>query len=71
MIFFGSVIEWAKINEKLIDVAFERGKSKGLSAMDALHIASAEQLNAQEFFTLEGKSKPFFNVQTHVSVIPI
>jgi predicted nucleic acid-binding protein len=61
---FSSIEHWAQVNEGLIASALDIGNIAGLSAMDALHVASARQLGVEEIVTSERTDKPLHRVQT-------
>ena len=61
--FFNSVALWAKINQKLAHDAFQLAKNYGMGAMDALHVAAAIELDADELITTEGKTKPMHRIR--------
>ena len=61
--FFESVVEWATDLTAVTQDAMIEACEHGLSAMDSLHIASAIQLNADEFITSEKSSKPIFRTK--------
>jgi predicted nucleic acid-binding protein len=52
-----------KMDASLYSKAFVLARRSGLAAADALNIASAIRLNADEFVTLEKPSKPMFRVR--------
>jgi len=60
--FFQSVSAWAAINEPLAEEAFSQARSSDLHAMDALHIAAALSVGAEEFITSERTEKPINKV---------
>jgi predicted nucleic acid-binding protein len=47
--FFSAVTYWADDLEKIIDNSFKIASEYGLAAMDALHIAAAISVEAEEF----------------------
>jgi predicted nucleic acid-binding protein len=49
-------------NENIISLAKVFGKKYGLSALDALHVASAIEGQADEMITFEKISKPMFRI---------
>lgn len=59
--FFKAVKVWATINEQLIEDALAEAIKLGLSAMDALHIVSAVNTDADELVTREKKTRNMFN----------
>lgn len=68
--FFASCKFWANDLEKIVELAEEIAKKYGLNALDALHIASAISVNADEFITTEKTTKPLHKV-TEITVISI
>ncbi len=51
------------LDEQLGDDAQALAEKYGLAAVDALHIAAALRLGAQEFYTSEKPGKPMFRVK--------
>ena len=68
--FFDAVTHWAKAEESVIADAFQEACQLGLSAIDALHVAAALSVNAEELITTEKLSKPIHRV-TKLKVISI
>ena len=60
--FFQSVSAWAPIGEPLAKEAFLQARNSDLHAMDALHIAAALSVGAEEFITSERSEKPINKV---------
>ena len=60
--FFQSVTRWAPVGEPLLDEALDIAAQAGLSALDALHIAAAVAVGADELITAEKPSKPIHRV---------
>lgn len=60
--FFNSVTDWVTDLEKLTQLAYELAYTYGLSGLDALNIAAAISLNADEFITSEKPTKPMYRV---------
>lgn len=60
--FFREVKHWAKINEALLTIALQQACSFGLDAVDALHVASALSVPADELITTERGTKPICRV---------
>ncbi|MBD2214706.1 PIN domain-containing protein [Nostoc linckia FACHB-104] len=69
-LFFSAVTYWANDIEKVIQDAYNIACQYGLAAMDALHIAAALSVGAEEFMTTEKKTKPMFRVSS-IKVISI
>ncbi|NJL83860.1 MAG: type II toxin-antitoxin system VapC family toxin [Chloroflexaceae bacterium] len=68
--FFAAVSDWAMDIESVTKNAYQLACTYGLAAVDALHIASALLLKADEFITTEKPTKPMFRV-TEIPVISI
>ncbi|MEW5957077.1 MAG: type II toxin-antitoxin system VapC family toxin [Chloroflexota bacterium] len=56
-LFFNSVKHWAQISETLIEDAYREASRTGLAAVDALHVAAAASVKADEFVTTEKPAK--------------
>jgi predicted nucleic acid-binding protein len=65
--FFQSVSAWATIVEPLVTEAFSQAQASDLHAMDALHVAAALSMGAEEFVTSERAEKPI-NKVTSIAV---
>lgn len=61
--FFANVSEWATDCDHLVNEALTVGNRYGLGAMDALHIAAALEMGADEFITSERTTSPLMRVQ--------
>jgi hypothetical protein len=61
-LFFSAVTHWADDIEIIIQDAERIACQYGLAAMDALHIAAALSIGAEEFATTERPTKPMFRV---------
>ncbi|MBD2254458.1 type II toxin-antitoxin system VapC family toxin [Nostoc parmelioides] len=68
--FFSGVTYWANDLDKIVQDAYQIASQYGLAAMDALHIAAALSVGAEEFVTTEKKTKPMFRVSS-IKVISI
>jgi predicted nucleic acid-binding protein len=68
--FFSAVIYWNNDVEKVIQYAYNIACQYGLAAMDALHVAAALSVGAEEFVTTEKKTKPMFRVSS-INVVSI
>lgn len=68
--FFSAVTYWDNDIEKVIQDAYHIACQYGLAAMDALHIAAALSIGAEEFVTTEKKTKPMFRVSS-INVVSI
>lgn len=66
--YFRSVAEWAEPLSAVVLQAEEEARRFGLSALDALHVASAVLLDADELITTESLGKPIHRV-TSVRVV--
>lgn len=51
--FFGEVARWSPVSAELVERAFNQAVQFGLSALDALHVASALESEADEIVTGE------------------
>lgn len=69
-LFFSAVTYWTNNIEKVIQDAYNIACQYGLAAMDALHIAAALSVGAEEFMTTEKKTKPMFRISS-IKVISI
>lgn len=68
--FFASCNIWANNLGTIVPLAEELASKYGLNALDALQIASAISVNANEFITTEKTTKPLHRV-TEIQVISI
>jgi len=68
--FFAGCTIWANELEKIVEFAQELASNFGINAMDALHVAAAISVNADELITTEKSSKPMHRV-TQIKVISI
>ena len=70
--FFSLVDYWANDEEKVKQIAYEQASKFGLSAMDALHIAAAISVNADELITTEKLNKPIHRTKSinMISIYP-
>lgn len=62
--YFASAVMSAPITPNLVQLALTRASAFGLSAVDALHIAAAETLQANEIVTSERPTSPLLRVTT-------
>lgn len=60
--FFSTVQYWAPPSETLVRLALEVATRVGLSCLDALHVAAAIEVGADELITTEKLSKPIHRV---------
>ena len=65
--FFETVEHWARPDDSLVEHAFDAAVAFGLSSIDALHVAAAAALGADELVTTERPGKPLHRV-TSVAV---
>lgn len=68
--FFERVLRWAGPLDRIVASALDEAKGVGLSAMDALHVASAAATGASDLVTTEKAGKPIHRVRS-VSVSTI
>lgn len=68
--FFSSVTVWATDLENILKNGDRIARTYGLAAMDAMHIAAALSVYAEEFITTEKLTKPMHRV-TELVVISI
>ena len=68
--FFSAVKYWASDLEKVIEDGYTISCQYGLAAMDALHLAAAISVGAEEFITTEKPTKPMYRV-TDIKVISL
>jgi predicted nucleic acid-binding protein len=61
--YFEAVAVWAKDPAGIIQNALKLAVRYGLQAMDALHVAAAIAAGADEFITLEKRTKPVHRVR--------
>ena len=62
--YFGSVSHWTHDPVPVVTRARHEAARYGLSAMDAIHIAAASVLGAEEFVTTEKPSRPMHRTMT-------
>jgi hypothetical protein len=60
---FKNVKRWARADEKLVKQALDIGAQYGLNALDALHVAAAVSVKAEELATTEKPDKPIHRVK--------
>jgi len=68
--FFAAVRHWAKTLTRIVEKARQHANTHGLGAMDALHVAAAISVGADELVTTEKPEKPIHRV-TEVKVISL
>lgn len=62
--FFEVVQQWAEPGPGLVDQAFSEAARGNLAAQDALHVAAAAAVGAEELITTEKVGKPIFGVRS-------
>lgn len=68
--FFSAVIHWATDLYQIIQDAYQIARTYGLAAMDALHVAAALQIKADELIATEKSTKPMHRV-TEIQIISL
>lgn len=68
--FFNSVTLWANNLEQIVQMSDRIASTYGLAAMDALHIAAALSVDAEELVTTEKTTKPMHRV-TEIKIVSI
>ena len=68
--FFASCAIWANDLDTIVNLAEELAAKYGLNALDALQVAAAISVNADEFITTEKTTKPLHRV-TDISIISL
>jgi predicted nucleic acid-binding protein len=68
--FFAAVRRWVKTLPRIVEKAQQHANMHGLGAMDALHVAAAISVGADELVTTEKPEKPIHRV-TEVKVISL
>jgi predicted nucleic acid-binding protein len=69
--YFARVVAWANPSEELLRLAEDEAARSGLNALDALHVASAVMLAADQLVTTEGLRKPIHRATSvRVTAIP-
>jgi predicted nucleic acid-binding protein len=61
--YFGRVTVWCEASEELLHAALAEAGKVPLSAVDAIHVAAARKLGADEFVTGEKPGKPLHQVK--------
>ncbi|MBD1857679.1 MULTISPECIES: PIN domain-containing protein [Leptolyngbya] len=61
--FFNAVTIWANDFDAIIQAGKQVARTYGLAGMDALHIAAAISVQAEEFITTERPTKPMHRVK--------
>jgi predicted nucleic acid-binding protein len=56
--FFARVVDWCQASEELVSAALAEARAVPLSAADAIHVAAAKRLKADELITAERPGKP-------------
>jgi predicted nucleic acid-binding protein len=68
--FFSAVTSWAADLNTVADHAYREACDSGLAALDALHVAAAVSVGAEELVTSEKPDKPLFRIQS-IKVVSI
>ena len=68
--FFASCQSWATDFDTIVQLAEDLAAKYGLNALDALQVASAISVNAEEFVTTEKNTKPLHRV-TEIKVVSL
>jgi predicted nucleic acid-binding protein len=70
--FFNAVAHWVEALDTIAREAFREACDSGLAAMDALHVASAVSVGAEEIVTTERAQKPIHRTRLIrvVSIMP-
>lgn len=68
--FFNAVMHWATDLEQIVHNARQIASTYGLAAMDAIHVAAALQIEADQLITTEKITKPIHRV-TGIQIISI
>lgn len=68
--FFDNVKHWSNDIVSIVPQAQTIAGKYGIAGMDALHIAAALSIGAEEFITTEKKTKPMFRI-TELKMISI
>ena len=68
--FFSAVIHWETDLEQIIQNSYQIACAYGLAAMDAVHVAAALQIKADELITTEKPTKPMHRVR-EIQIISI
>ena len=68
--FFRDVTHWAIDLAQIVQDAHQIASQYGLAAMDALHVAAALSVGAEELVTTEKRTKPMYRV-TSINVVSL
>jgi predicted nucleic acid-binding protein len=68
--FFSDVAYWASDLNKIVQDTYQIASQYGLAAMDALHVAAALSVNAEELITTEKTTKPMHRV-TNINIVSL
>lgn len=68
--FFNAVSYWADSLERIVEDAYHQACNSGLAALDALHVAAAISVGAEELVTTEKPDKPIHRA-TGIKVVSI
>jgi predicted nucleic acid-binding protein len=61
--FFSRIVAWEKATEELLTDALREASQIPLNAVDAIHVAAARRLKAEEFVTGEKPGKPLHQIK--------
>ena len=59
---FDAVTDWAESKDEIIERGYKEALTFGLAALDALHVAAAVMLDADELVTTEKSDKPIHRI---------
>ncbi|MBO1351387.1 MAG: PIN domain-containing protein [Hormoscilla sp. GUM202] len=68
--FFNSVVHWAHPDDRLMEAAYQLACDFGIADLDALHVAAAISVGAEELITTEKPNKPIHRA-TGITVVSI
>ncbi|MBC6421691.1 MAG: PIN domain-containing protein [Hormoscilla sp. SP5CHS1] len=68
--FFNSVVHWAHPDDRLMQAAYQHACDFNMAAIDALHVAAAISVGAEELITTEKLNKPIHRA-TGITVVSI
>jgi len=68
--FFNLVVHWAHPDDRLMQAAYKHACDFGMAALDALHVAAAISVGAEELVTTEKPNKPIHRA-TGITVVSI
>jgi predicted nucleic acid-binding protein len=62
--FFDDVTLWAKNYRRIVQNAYQEACETGINALDALHVAAAASVHADELITTERPMKPIYRAKS-------